>query len=145
MLAINCIPGLIINMLAEFDEYEVKHHLLHSIEWKESGISDNKVTVYKAAKGKWKNIAQCLGLEPSEIQHIERDKHDNHDRVVEVFLKWLENANQLPRHTKYPKKWSGLIRLLKDSELGQLAEDLQSALTAPVSDVKGNFSPSASS
>ena len=93
------------------------------------------MTVYKAAKGKWNKIAECLGL------NIRREGHDDYERVTEVFHEWLDNANQLPNHKKYPLKWSGLIRLLEDSELGQLAKDLRCALSAPFNDVKGNLPP----
>ena len=109
------------------------------IEWKEASDSDTvvKVTVYKTAEGKWDKIAELLDLNPDSIL---QDRHDNHGRVTKVFREWLENANQLPNNKKYPLKWSGLIRLLRDSELGQLAEDLRCALAAPFSNVKGNLS-----
>ena len=97
------------------------------------------MTIYDTAESKWDKIAEHLGLNPSRIKSIRQDHHDNHGRMTDVFTEWFENANQLPNHSKYPKKWSGLIRLLKDSDLGELAEDLRSALSAPYNDVKGNI------
>ena len=122
---------------ADIDQFEIKDHFLSSIEWKKSGSSNSaaKLTIYKAAKGKWNKIAQCLGLS------IRQDSHDDYEQVTKVFQEWLDNANQLPNKKKYPKKWSGLIRLLEDSELGQLAEDLRCVLSAPFTDVRGNLSP----
>ena len=101
------------------------------------------MTIYDTAEGKWCKIAEYLGLNPNKVKSIRRDCHDDHERVTEVFFEWLNNANQLPNSRKYPKKWSGLIRLLKDSELGELAEDLWSALNAPLNSIKDNLSPSA--
>lgn len=120
----------------------MKHHLLSSIEWKESSVGDNvhKVAIYDTAESKWNKIAEHLGLKPDKIISIQ-DHHgiDDHGRVTVAFSEWLNNANQLPNRKKYPLKWSGLIQLLRDSELGQLAEDLRCALTAPVSNIKDNL------
>ena len=129
-------------IVAEIDQYEVKHHHLSLIEWKKSSVKDSahKVAIYDTAESKWDKIAEHLGLKPSKIESIRQDRQGNHERVTAVFIEWLENANQLPNHKKYPLKWSRLIRLLRDSELGQLDEDLRCALAAPFSNVKGNLS-----
>lgn len=113
------------------------------MEWKRSKTAAIalKLKIYERAESKWERIAERLGLNPHKIRSIQQDRHDDHQRVTAVFMEWLENANQLSNHKKYPKKWSGLVKLLKDSELGQLAEDLMSALSAPFNDVKGNLHP----
>ena len=85
------------------------------------------MTVYDTAEEKWDIIAERLGLDSGKFK---QSHPNNHERVRKVFREWFDNANQLPNSDKYPLKWSGLIRLLKDSGLGQLAEDLRRALTA---------------
>ena len=84
--------------------------------------------MYNSAAAKWKLIAERLGLESGVITSIHRNYYDDYARVTEVFRHWFDNANSLPNKKKYPKKWSGLIKLLVDSELGELAENLQTAL-----------------
>ena len=107
------------------------------LNWK-SGSAAGEVRVYSSAQSKWDRIAGMLGLDPGEVESIHRNKHDDYDRVTAVFHRWLDNANKLPNCARYPKTWSGLIRLLNDSGLGELASQLKKALTAPISDARGN-------
>ena len=95
-----------------------------------------KVKVYSTAKANWKTIA---GLLHNDIQGIDRRSADDNGCVERVFDTWLKNANSLPNKKRYPKKWSELIRLLRDSDLGELAEDLEKALAAPYNDVRDNL------
>lgn len=115
------------HFFADFDQFDVKNHHLSLLEWKD-GSRSGKVRVYNSAAAKWELIAERLGLEPGAITSIHRNSYDDHSRVTNVFRHWFDNANSLPNRKKYPKKWSGLIKLLIDSELGELADDLQTAL-----------------
>ena len=111
------------------------------LEWKSRSSSKPiKVKVYNGVRAKWKTIAGLLGLEYNDIQGIDRRSADDNECVEKVFDIWLKNANSLPNKKRYPKKWSGLIRLLRDSDLGELAEDLEGALAAPYNDARGNLS-----
>ena len=124
----------------EFDRYEVKHHFVSRLEWRDSATGEIKcVRVYNTAAWKWSNVATTLGLEPGEIQSIRRNRFSDEERVSDVFHRWFDNANNLPNKKKYPKKWSGLIRLLSDSDLGQLSEEVKTALSAASSNVRGNL------
>lgn len=55
------------------------------------------------------------------------DRFDNYQETEEkcrgVLRKWLQNGSQ-----QYPVKWDGLIRLLQDIELGEIANNLKKAL-----------------
>ena len=125
---------------ADFDQFRLAPTHLCMLEWKSRSSSEpNKVKVCNTAQAKWKIIAGLLGLEYNVIQDINRRSTNDHECVEKVFDRWLKNANSLPNKKKYPKKWTGLIRLLRDSELGELAEDLKKALSAPYSDVRGNL------
>ena len=84
-------------------------------------------------------MAESLGLEPGEIESIQRNHYTDYERVTSVFRQWLENATNLPNKKKYPKKWSGLIRLLKDSDLVELSKKVKEVLSAPYSNVRGNI------
>lgn len=125
---------------SDFDLFEVRNHHLGMLEWT-SGASSGKITLYDSAQYKWEEIAERLGLEPGLITSINRNKFDDRQRVTAVFEKWLSNANQLPNCSRYPRKWSGLIKLLEDSGLGQLSQDLEKALKCPVNSVRGNHKP----
>ena len=88
----------------------------------------------------WRTIARKLGLEvktPGCIDNIAR-RHFNDDNecVREVFGKWLENAIGLPNASRFPKSWEGLLNLLTESELGEVATTLRIALTVADSSVR---------
>ena len=125
---------------AEFDRFEVKHYFVSRLEWKDSPMDESKcVRVYNKAAWKWNRVADNLGLEPGEIESIRRNHFTDDERVTDVFRHWFDNANNLPNKERYPKKWSGLIRLLKDSDLGQLSEEVKRAVSAPYSSARGNL------
>ena len=84
-------------------------------------------------------MAETLGLEPGEIESIRRNYFSDDERVTDVFRHWFDNANNLPNKKIYPKKWSGLIKLLSDSDLGQLSEEVKTALSATSSNVRGTL------
>ena len=118
----------------------MKHHFVNRLEWKYSATGEIKcIKVYNKAEVEWREVANSLGLELGEIRGIQRNNYSDDERVTDVFRHWFDNANNLPNKEKYPKKWSGLIRLLKDSNLGVLSEEVEKALTAPYSNVRGNL------
>ena len=49
---------------------------------------------------------------------------------------WFENAKNLSNASRYPKSWQGLINLLEDAGLGEVAEDLKRALASPWNSVR---------
>ena len=125
---------------ADFDKYEVKHYFVSLLEWIDWATGEKKtVRVYNRAAWKWRNIAECLGLEPGEIARIRRNHFSDDGRVMDVFRHWFDNANYLPNRNKYPKNWSGLIQLLNDSDLKQLSEMVKTALSAASSNIKGEL------
>jgi hypothetical protein len=110
------------------------------LEWIDSNTGERKsVSINKKAAWKWKNVAENLGLEPGEIESIRRNRYSDDERVTDVFGRWFDDAKNLPNNKKYPKKWSGLIRLLNESELGQLSEEVKTALSATSNNVRGNL------
>lgn len=120
---------------------EVEFRHLSLLEWQSgaSGEETKKVRVFDDIAVRWNIVAERLGLEPGEIESIRRNKHDDRERLTSVFGRWFENANMLPNKNKYPKNWTGLIRLLCDSDFGELAEKLRNALCAPFNSVKNNI------
>ena len=125
-----------LSLTADFDHFDVEHRFVRQLEWKDSTSDElKKVRVYRTAASRWNSVAECLGLEPGEIQSIRQNHFSDDERVMDVFRCWFNSANK----EKYPKKWSGLIRLLKDSELGELSDVVKTALSAPYSNVRCNL------
>ena len=73
-------------------------------------------------------MATQLGLEQGEIESVEADNHTRYRCIAVVMRRWLENADDLPNASRYPKSWPGLISLLEDAELSDVAEELKRAL-----------------
>ena len=65
--------------------------------------------------------------------------HSDDERVMDVFKRWLNNAKNLPNARRFPKSWQGLINLLEEAELGEIATNLHAALTSERSNVRGNL------
>ena len=116
---------------------EVTSILLDLIRWDKD---KNELRIYSKTAAHWRTIARKLGLEvetPGYIQNIAmRNFNDNNECVREVFGKWLENAIGLPNAERYPKSWEGLLNLLVDSDIGEVATTLRTALTAADSSVR---------
>ena len=87
----------------------------------------------------WRQIATRLGFEPGQISAIDSDHRQTFLCITAVLGQWLENADRLPNARNYPKSWQGLINLLKDVELGEVAEELIKALSSQKNSVKGNL------
>ena len=86
------------------------------------------VRIYDESSHKWHEIGENLGIDNGILVGIGRDGRDERDRVVKVLGKWYENACGLPHGDQYPRTWGGLLKLLDDSGLGQLAKKVQKAL-----------------
>ena len=73
-----------------------------------------------------------LGLRRAVIQNIEDpgSRKSPEDCIHQVFVKWFENAPQLPNYSRYPLTWRGLYNLLLDSEHGEAASELKVALSS---------------
>lgn len=108
---------------------EVQNHHLSRMEWKE-GDTTKVVKVYEESAHQWIRIGQNLGLESYTLTNIRDNFAENYGRVTQVFQKWLENAVCLPNSRDYPRTWRGLVNLLRNSELGTLANKVDRALTA---------------
>ena len=101
---------------------------------------EKKLRIYSEIAHKWRQIASLMGLKPGQISAIEHDRHETASCVTGVLQRWFEYAGQLPNAERYPKSWQGLINLLKDAELGEIAKELKKALTSQTNSVRGNYS-----
>ena len=124
----------------DLDSLEFKNFHLDHFMWKATGDSkEEHVRIYEESAPKWNTIAASLGLNDAKINNIQSDHHSNVDRVRAVYREWLDNTVGLPSADKYPLSWSGLIRLLGDSQLQNFAKTVEKALLSPYNVVKGNL------
>ena len=116
------------------------HHFVHLIKWKDENGIKRELKIYSKVAHKWKEIATRLGLELGQITTIINDNCQNSSCITDVFQRWFEHAAHLPNAKDYPKSWRGLINLLNDVQLGEVAEELKKALTSQTNSVRGNYS-----
>ena len=99
-----------------------------------------ELRIYSKIAHRWRQIATRLGFELGEIESIKKNDYEDDSRITVVFRRWFENASHLPNARSYPKSWQGLINLLEDAELGEVAEELKRTLFSPQNSVRGNLS-----
>ena len=104
--------------------------LLDLIKWEDENGKEREFRIYSEIGHKWREIATRLGLKPGVISSIEDEHRQISSRIAAVLQKWSENANSLRNAKDYPKSWEGLINLLKDVQLGEVAADLKKALSS---------------
>ena len=102
---------------------------MHVIEWKDENGVERELRIYSKIAHKWRQIATQLGLQQEEIESVDSDYCTNYCRITVVLGRWLENARNLPNAIRYPKSWQGLISLLEDVKLYDVAEELRRALS----------------
>ena len=118
---------------------DVKHHFIDLMKWEDENGRKRELWIYSKVAHKWRQIATRLGLELGEIESINNDYRTRYSRITAVFEQWFENAKNLPNASMYPKSWEGLINLLEDTELGEVAEELKRTLNSPKNSVR-NYS-----
>ena len=83
-------------------------------------------------------MGEILGLHRAVIQTIGSGR-DPEDCIRQVFVKWLDNATQLPNYRQYPLTWRGLHNLLLDSDNGEAAVELKVAVSSQFNTVQGTY------
>ena len=118
----------------------VEHHLLDLLKWEDDNGTTREFKIYAKIAHKWNKIATRLGFELGQIDSIQRNyPFSDDDRVTAILRHWFDNAGNLRNAKMYPKSWQGLINLLEDSELGEVATELHKALSSPRNSVRKNL------
>ena len=84
-------------------------------------------------------MATRLGFSHGRIENLRSDYQSNYDRLAAVLGEWFDNATCLPNAHLYPLSWEGLVRLLNDCGLSEVANKLTAALDSPSNNVRGNL------
>ena len=105
------------------------------IKWEDENGVKRELRIYSKIAHKWRQIATRLGFELGEIESVEENHQRNDSRITAVLRRWFENAKNLANANRYPKSWQGLINLLEDVELGEVAEEVKRAISSPQNSV----------
>ena len=73
---------------------------------------------------KWRTLGELLGLPFSKLQSLATEHRDKPEECCRAVLgQWLDNPPE-----EYPITWHGLLELLEDGQLGQVATELRNVL-----------------
>ena len=117
----------------------ITHHLVDLIKWKDETEKVHQLNIYSETAHMWSHIAQRLGLSHSRIESLWSDYRKTYDRLIAVLGEWFDNAAGLPNAHLYPLTWEGLVELLNDCKLSEIARKLSAAIDAPCSNIRGNL------
>lgn len=78
-----------------------------------------KFRLVQAIQHKWESIGILLGVP----ENIFASHQTNEEKCRGVLEEWLKKGSE-----QYPVEWDGLIKVLEDVELREVAKDLQKAL-----------------
>lgn len=110
------------------------------IKWEDENGAPQEIRVFSKVAHKWSLMASTLGFSPGEIDSIRRSHpNSDYDCVTTMLGQWFDDAVSLPYAQIYPKSWQGLIKLMEDSQVGEVAKELNTVLCSRRNSVKGNL------
>ena len=115
--------------------------LLHLIKYHDPNSKKNELRILEDLSADWEHIGETLGLRTPEINAI-RNAGAGKTTIQclrEVISKWMQNADYMRYHEKYPCTWTGLYNMLIDSDHGATANKLKAAILATSSDLHNSF------
>ena len=86
---------------------------------------EKKIRIIKEASHKWKVIASLICDIPNKVKKLEEEHRGKHDDCLQQTLV-DDFINKKPAN--YSHNWSGLIELLDNVDLEELAERVKHAL-----------------
>lgn len=105
---------------------KVKDRYLKLIKWTGENGQPKKFDLMEKIESKWRDVAQLTGVSISKIDSIStKHREDPTECLRTVLGMWMEN----PPEDVYPNTWHGLVELLNDCEVKEVANDLKIALS----------------
>ena len=102
----------------------VKIQQLALIRWKDDQGQTQRFYLMDSIAYKWRRLGELLDLPFSQLESIAAEHRDKSEECCRAVLgQWLDNPPP-----DYPITWHGLLELLEDSRLGQVATELRSVL-----------------
>ena len=106
-------------MCASIDTVQSSHLML--IKWIDDKGVVHRFYLMDKISHKWRDVGGILGLSHAELESISmKCLKDPKECCRAVLGQWLENPPE-----GYPTTWAGLIELLDDSQLGQVASQVK--------------------
>lgn len=114
--------------------------LLHYINPKTN--EREEIRILAALAPDWKKAARLLGISSADISTIESlgMGKTSHACMMDVFKCWEDNGCQMPNYSTYPETWRGIQNMLRNTAHGKLAKQLEVALDADISNIRGTYS-----
>ena len=110
VLSLNMFTGPIVQL----------HHLI-IIGWKDDQGQIQEYNLTDKISHKWRDIGSLIGLSLSELATIsELFPNDPKECCQAVLGQWLDNPSP-----DYPATWQGLLHLLNENQLDQIASELR--------------------
>ena len=109
--------------------FRVKPALLQLIKWTEGG-ENKRFYLIDEISNKWRDLGRLLLIGEGQLRGIITECQNVNECCRAVLTKWQENPPP-----DYPATWGGLIELLEDCRLPEVANELKGALN------KANLSP----
>jgi hypothetical protein len=98
---------------------------LQLVKWKDGQGNTHRFYLMDVIGNKWRTVGHQLGLLPSQLDGTATQFGNNATECCRAVLgEWLENPP-----SDYPATWDGLVELLEDCKLAQVAIKLKAALT----------------
>ena len=102
----------------------VEFQNLALIRWRDDEGHTQRFYLMDDISYKWRIIGELVGLTHSKLENLAEEHRDKAERCCRSVLGyWLDNP-----HPRYPTTWQGLIELLEDSQLSEIASQLRTAL-----------------
>ena len=95
------------------------------MKYKDDEQKDKKVSVISRVQHKWREIVSIISKDANRISALEKQYSDPNDCCRQVFLDCFINCK--PKN--YSQDWKGVIELLEDVDLQNLAEEVKKAVT----------------
>ena len=114
---------------------------LQLIKWLPGGLRTSrqkKLMIVQKTASKWRDISTLLGVEPTVIESIANPGSGKTPEqcLSDVFNKYWSDGTGVE---EYRRTWRGLYTLLEDVELGEVADDLNKALSSEYNSVCGTM------
>jgi hypothetical protein len=99
------------------------------LKWKDKQGRQHRFRLINKVASKWRDFGLRFGQEESELEGFEEQYHWNTKRCWQkVMGEWLNDAGT----DDYPATWGGLVQVLEDVELCEIARELVEVLGSEI-------------
>lgn len=98
------------------------------IKWKDKQGKTQRCNIISSICHKWQTFGRLIDMKESQIETISmKHQKDPEACCIDILRKWMERGSG-----DYPVSWDGLIELLGDLSLTDVAEELENALARQI-------------